>query len=102
MQLSSFFLFGLDLKSPTAAAFLPPDSLDPTDLGSYQQELVLSLSLARELAESSTREAQRHYKCKYNKKAKNVEEYQLGDCIFPKKRLGRNESCLSHGMVHSE
>ena len=74
----SFLLFGLDLKLPTAAAFLPPDSLDPTDLGSYQQELILSSSLARELAESSIREAQKHYKHQYDKKAKTV-EYQLGD-----------------------
>lgn len=78
---SHHFSFGLDLKSPTAAALLPPDPLDPTDLGSYREELVLSLSSARELAVTSIREAQRHYRHQYDMKAKVV-EYQLGDWVF--------------------
>lgn len=28
-----FLLFGIDLKSPMEASLLPPDSLNPTDIG---------------------------------------------------------------------
>ena len=77
----SFLLFGIDLKSPTEAALLPPDSLDPTDLASYQEELVVCLSSARELAAASIGEAQKRYKCQYDKKSKTV-EYRIGDWVF--------------------
>ena len=81
----SFLLFGMDLKSPTEAALLPPNSLDPIDLGSYREELVLMLSLARALVVASIREAQKKYKSHYNKK---TQEYRLphqglGFRLFP-------------------
>ena len=53
-----FLLFGVDLKSPTEASLFPPDSLDPTDLGSYREELMMSLSTARELAITRSYKAQ--------------------------------------------
>ena len=65
----SFLLFGIDLKSPSEASLLPPESLNPTDLGSYREELILSLSSARELAVTSIQEAQKSYKAQYDKKA---------------------------------
>ena len=77
----SFLLFGIDLKSPTEAALLPPDSLDPTDLGSYLEELILSLSSARELAVASIQEAQKSYKTQYDKRGK-VAKFRVGDWVF--------------------
>ena len=46
----SFLLFGIDCRTPTEAALLPPTSGEPVDTSDYQQELVKSLSSARELA----------------------------------------------------
>ena len=77
----SFLLFGIDLKSPTKASLVPPDPLTPTDQGSYQEELVLSLSSARELAVTSIREAQKSYKSQYDKKTNTV-DFHLGDWVF--------------------
>ena len=95
----SFLLFGIDLKSPTEAS--PPDSLTPTDLGSYREELMLSLSSARELAVASIQEAQRSYTSQYDKRANTV-DFRLGDWVFvQKKRRERNGNSLDHGMVHS-
>ena len=87
----SFLLFGIDLKSPTEASLLPPDSLDPTDLGSYREELILSLSSARELAVTSIQEAQKSYKAQYDKRARPI-EFRLGDWVFvrfPEEETGR-------------
>ena len=77
----SFLLFGIDLKSPTEASLLPPDSFYPTDLDSYQEELMLSLSSARELAVTSIQEAQTSYKTQYDKRANSV-NFHLGDWVF--------------------
>lgn len=87
----SFLLFGIDLKSPTEASLLPPDSLTPTDLGSYREELMLSLSPARELAVASIQEAQRSYKSQYDKRANTV-DFRLGDWVFvrfPEEETGK-------------
>ena len=46
----SFLMFGVDLRSPTEAALVPPESLEPCDVRDYREELNLSLSSARELA----------------------------------------------------
>ena len=88
----SFLLFGIDLRSPTEASFLPPESLDPTDLGSYREELMVSLSSARELAASSIQEAQKSYKTQYDKRVRVV-DFRLGDWVFvrfPEEETGRN------------
>ena len=84
----SFLLFGIDLKSQTEAALLPPDSLDPTDFGSYREELILSLSSARELAVASIQEAQ---KSQYDKRGK-VAKFRVGDWVFvrfPEEETGK-------------
>ena len=46
----SFLLFGWDCKSPTEAAFMPPQDTTPTVVADYRGELMLSLSLERESA----------------------------------------------------
>ena len=45
----SFLLFGLDCRTPTEAAFWPPAQLQVADVEDYRQELIVSLSSAREL-----------------------------------------------------
>ncbi len=77
----SFLLFGFDCRSPTEAAFLPPTSLQLIDVEDYRQELVLSLSSARELAGRNSQEAQRKYKVQYDKTA-DSKDYRVGDWVF--------------------
>ena len=77
----SFILLGIDLKSTTEASLLPPDPLVPTDLGSYREELMLSLSSTRELAVASIQEAQKSYKSQYDKRTNTV-NFRLRDWVF--------------------
>jgi len=84
-------MFGLDLRSPTEAALLPPTSLEPSDIGDYREELILSLSSARELAAANIREEQKRSKERYDKKS-NVTDYRLGDWVlirFPHEESGK-------------
>ena len=96
----SFLLFGTDLKSPTEASFLPPDPLSPTDLGSCQEEVMLSLSSARELVVASIRKAQKNYDKRPGLFTINWETGCLSGS--QKRRQARSESLPDHGMVHSE
>ena len=52
----------LDLRSPTEVALLPADPLKPSDVRDYREELILSLSSARGLAETNIREEQKRVK----------------------------------------
>ena len=86
----SFLLFGLDCRSPTEAALLPPSSLQVTDVQDYREELVLSLSSAWELAAKSIQTAQNKYKLQYDKKATPI-DYRVGDWVlirFPQDESG--------------
>ena len=92
----SFLLFGLDLKSPTEAALLPPAPLSLTDLDSYREELILSLSTARDLAVASIRQAQQNYKTQYDKGVRVV-DYKIGDWVFvhfPEEETGKQRKML--------
>ena len=87
----SFLMFGLDLRSPTEAALLPANSLEPSDVSDYREELVLSLSSARELAETNIREEQKRAKERYDKKVV-VKEYKMGEWVlvrFPREESGK-------------
>ena len=44
----SYLLFGTDCRSPTEAAFLPIEPVEYTDIAEYKEEIVLSLSSARD------------------------------------------------------
>lgn len=46
----SFLLFGVDLRSPTDAAYLPPTEYPPTTPKDYREELMVTLSSTRNLA----------------------------------------------------
>ena len=88
----SFLLFGWDLRTPTEAAFLKPSELLPSTAEHYREEVMLSLSSARQLAVESIRKAQKHYKECYDRRTKQV-DYQVGDWVFikfPAEETGRN------------
>ena len=53
----SFLLYEVDCRSPTEAALLPTEQLGLTEISDYREELILSLSSARELAVSSIKAA---------------------------------------------
>ncbi len=87
----SFLLYGVECRSPTEAALLPPHPLVPTDVVEYQQELMLSLSSARQLGVDSIHKAQHRYKVQHDKTAKTA-NYQVGDWAmvrFPQEESGR-------------
>ena len=48
---SSFLLFGVDCRTPTEAALLPPNPVEPIETDDYWEELIQNLSSAREMAE---------------------------------------------------
>ena len=87
----SYLLFGMDCRTPSEAAVLPPTSIQPTDINDYREELTLSLSSAREIAASCIRQAQQKYKKDYDKRS-TVREYRLGDWVlvkFPADETGK-------------
>ena len=88
----SFLLFGMDLRSPTEAALLPLHNNRSTTVSDYREELMCTLSTARQAAVESIRRAQKRYKVQYDRKV-TVREYRVGDWIlirFPSEESGRN------------
>ena len=65
----SFLLFGMDCRTPTEAALLLPTQLMPTEVEDYQEEVILSLSSAQELAAKGIQKAQKWYKTQYDRKS---------------------------------
>ena len=65
----SFLLFGIDCRTPTEAALLPPTPIQPTQVEDYREEVILSLSSARELAVQTLQKAQKRYKRHYDRKS---------------------------------
>ena len=87
----SFLLFGVDCRSPTAAALLPSSSPKSTEVSDYREELMWSLSSARSLAAKSIQQAQVKYKAQYDKKFKG-HSFKAGEWIlirFPQDESGR-------------
>ena len=100
----SFLLFGMDLRSPTEAALLPAESIEPADLSDYREQLIVSLSSARELAASNIRATQKKYKRQYDKKSRPV-PLKLGDWVlvrFPQEESGKQRKLSRpwHGPYH--
>ena len=88
----SFLLFGVDCRTPTMAALLPSNPVEAVDVADYREEVVLSLSSARELAADSIRKAQVKYKAAYDRKATPM-HYQVGDWVlvkFPQEETGKH------------
>ena len=88
----SYLLFGLDLRSPTEAAYLNPSKVVPSTVEDYKEKVMLSLSSARELAVEALKKSQERYKHFYDRKAVQT-NYSIGDWIFirfPAVETGRN------------
>jgi len=89
----SFLLFGIDCRSPTESALLPPANSDPTsDFSDYRQELVHTLSSARLDAATNLRNAQQRHKNQHDKNVHDL-ELKIGDWVlvyFPKEDSGKN------------
>ena len=85
-------LFGVDCRPPTEAALFPSHPVEPGNITDYREEVVLSLSSARELAASSICRTQQKYKTTYNWKATST-HYQIGDWVlvkFPHEESGKS------------
>ena len=76
-----FLLFGMDWRSPTDTAILPSHPLEPTQVSDYREELILSLSSARQLACKEIQKSQERYKRHYDKSC-HVVWYRIGDWIM--------------------
>ncbi|MCG8620907.1 MAG: hypothetical protein MJE68_02745, partial [Proteobacteria bacterium] len=77
-------------RAPTDAAFLPPSSVTPTDVDDYREELMLSLSSAREIATQSIQKSQKQYKKHYDAKATRT-KFKVGQWVlvrFPQEESG--------------
>lgn len=97
----SFLLYGIDCRTPTEAALLPPHTIEPTKVSDYLEELVLSLSSARQIATEAIRTAQLKYTSSYDRRSCDV-NFQMGDWVlvkFPQDETGRLRklSCPWHG-----
>ena len=88
----SFLLFGTDCRSPTEAAFLPTSALDqPTAVADYREQLMISLSSARDLACKNIQQAQKKYKENFDRQATH-RQYKVGEWVFirfPKEESGK-------------
>ena len=101
---TSYLLFGVDLRSPTDAALYPEYPIAPTDVSDYREEVVTSLSLARESAVSTMQEDQKKYKKYYDKRSKSL-DYKIGDWIlirFPAEEYGAQSKLFKpwYGPYH--
>ena len=88
----SFLLFGVDCCSPTEAEITPPSNWNPTNVVDYREELMLSLSSAKQLANETIQEAQRKYKAQFDRKAL-PDRFQVGEWVlirFPHEESGKN------------
>ena len=87
----SFLLFGVDLRSPTEAAFLPQSELEWTAPEDYREEVVTTLSSARALAVEAIEEAQKTYKASYDRKTE-PKHFKIGQEVlvrFPQEEQGK-------------
>lgn len=79
----SFLLFGIDCRSPTEAAYAPTTESQLAQVNDYREQLMITLSSARELAANNIRRAQRRYKEQYDKNTRPC-EFRLGQWVFVK------------------
>ena len=85
-------LFGVDCRTPTEAAILPPTEVQTTNVEDYREELVLCLSTARKHACDALKKAQQSYKQQDDKHC-HPAQYKVGDWImvmFPQDESGKS------------
>ena len=86
----SFLLYGQDCHTPTEAALFPANRIEPVEVGDYRQQMIVSLSEARELAVKNIRQAQKRYKKYYDRHA-TPSRIEAGDWVFvhfPQQEMG--------------
>ena len=84
----SFLMFGVNLRSLTEAAIIPAETVHECDV---KQELILSLSSARELAVTNIKEGQQRNKERYNQRV-YTKKLKVGDWVlvrFPQEESGK-------------
>ena len=90
----SFLLFGHDLRTPTEACFLPASPVYGGAVEDYREELMVSLSSARELAVEYIQKAQEKYKRNYDRRVSTPSSpMKCGDWVlvhFPHEESGPN------------
>ena len=74
----SFLLYGIDCWSPTEAAYLPVNEISPTGVSDYREELMTSITSARELTARTIQQAQARYKHQYDRQARKA-NLKIGD-----------------------
>ena len=88
----SFLLFGWDCRSPVEASLLRVnEDMSYTTVADYREELVLTLSTARQTALETIGKAQKRYKAQYDRHTDNY-QFKIGDWIlirFPSEETGR-------------
>ena len=87
----SYLLFGVDLRTPTEAALMPPHALEPQDVQDYREEVTMSLSSARNLAVQALSRSQQRHKAVYDRRA-TTRDYRVGDWVlikFPQEETGK-------------
>ena len=87
----SFLMFGVDLRSPTEAAIIPAETVHECDVTDYKQELILSLSSARELAVTNIKKGQQRNKERYDQRV-HTKKLKVGDWVlvrFPQEESGK-------------
>ena len=81
---------------------MPVEEFVPTSVSDYREELMRSLSLARESALENIKRSQQRYKTQYDRKV-NEHHYQVGDWIlirFPSDETGKQRKLSRpwHGL----
>ena len=98
----SFLLFGMDCRSPTEAAYMPTSDICSTYLDDYREQLMATLSSARELAASNIQRAQKRYKQQYDHHTRPA-DLRAGEWVFVrgshKMSLAGSGSCQDPGTA---
>ena len=90
----SFLLFGRDFRTPTEVYFMPASPVYVGAVEDYREELMVSLSSARELTVENIQKAQEKYKRNYDRRVSTPSSpMKCGDWVlvhFPHEESGPN------------
>ena len=87
----SFLLFGVDCRSPTEAAFMPLTDVSPAQMEDYREQVMATLTSARELAATTIQRAQKRYKEQYDRNSRDP-DIRVGEWVFvrfPQEEIGK-------------
>ena len=79
----SFLLLGHDCRTPTEACYLTDTPAQVTSVEDYREELVLSLTSARDLAAQAIQKSQERYKRNYDRRSTyTTTPWRVGDWVM--------------------